>query len=46
MNNQRPGPVDGMMRDYFKDGFYIVERRENGEWVEIVRVPEEKVKEE
>lgn len=43
MNNQRPGPVNGMLRQYFLDGFLIMERRENGEWVEVLRVPEDKV---
>ena len=43
MNNQRPRIVDGIMRDYFKDGFYIVEVMKNNEWIEITKVPEEKV---
>lgn len=46
MNNQRPGPVNGLLREYFQGGFYIVERRENGEWVEVIKVPEDKVKDE
>lgn len=44
MNNQRPGLIDGLLREYFADGFFIVERRENGEWIEVIKVPEEKVK--
>lgn len=42
-NTSRPCILEGMVRDYFKDGYYFIELYENGQWKQLVKTPEENV---